>query len=414
MRRILSLVALVFISAGATVLPQQSSIPRLLRPALDSLRAHNEWTLAQQQSICEIPAPSNHEERRAVELKRRFEALGLQHVRIDSMGNVIGERPGSRRRPLVVLSAHLDTVFPEGTDLRVRREGTLLRGPGIGDDCRGLAVILAVARALQENPVRTDGSLLFVGTVGEEAAGRGRGVTYLLQRELPEEVDFFLTVDLGDFEITNRAVGSMRYRVSYFGPGGHSFESFGMPNPIHALGRAIATISDFQVPADPRSTFNVGIVQGGRAVNAIADTAAMTVEVRSVSAEELGRLNSLLFGAVTGALRAERNRWRASTVPIGLKIDTLNIRPAGQVADSAPIMRAALAAGRMLGVATPLTAHSTDANVAIAMGIPAIGLGHGGRGRGEHSLVETYDDGDQGYLGPQWATLIATALTGLR
>lgn len=404
---------MVLILAGARAWGQQPAIPRALRPALDSIRANNEWTLAQQQSICEIPAPSNHEEVRATELKRRFLALGLQNVRIDQEGNVIGERAGRSRRPLVVLSAHLDTVFPESTDVHVHREGPRMRGPGIADDCRGLAVILAVARALQESPVKTEGTLVFVGTVGEEAAGKGRGATYLLQRELPGQVDFFLTVDLGGFEITNRSVGSMRYRISYSGPGGHAFEAFGMPNPIHALGRAIATISDFPVPAYPKSTFNVGIIQGGRAVNAIADTASMTVEIRSTSGEELGRLNSLLFEAAAGALTAERSRWPVSRVTLDMKIDTLNIRRGGVVPDSAPIVRAALAAGRMLGVTTPLTAHSTDANIAIAMGIPALALGHGGHGSGEHSLAENYDDGDRGYLGPQWVTLIAAALARL-
>ena len=413
MRPAISL-SMVLILAGTTAGAQQPAVPRVLRPALDSIRASNEWTLAQQQSICEIPAPSNYEEVRADELKRRFLALGLQNVRIDSMGNVIGERPGRSRRPLVVLSAHLDTVFPEGTDVQVHREGGRMRGPGISDDCRGLAVILSVARALEGSPVRTEGTLVFVGTVGEEAAGKGRGVTWLLQRELVGEVDFFLTVDLGDFEITNRSVGSVRYRISYSGPGGHAFEAFGMPNPIHALGRAIAVISDFPVPTDPKSTFNVGIVQGGRAVNAIADTASMTVEIRSVTGEELARLNSLLLAAATGALAAERDRWPASKIPLDLRIDTLNIRPASEVSDSSPVVRAALAAGRMLGVATPLTAHSTDANVAMAMGIPALALGHGGQGSGEHSLSESYDDGDRGYLGPQWVTLIATALAGLR
>lgn len=412
MRRSAALLALIFVGTGATAFAQDNPVPRALRPVLDSIRVHNEWTLAQQQSICEIPAPPFKERDRALELQRRFQSLGLAAVRIDAEGNVIAERAGRNRRPLVVLSAHLDTVFPESTDVRVQREGTHMKGPGIADDCRGLAVLLVIARSLQETRLSTEGSLLFVGTVGEEGVGNSRGARHLVEKEFPGEIDFFLTVDLDGFDIANQAVGSIRYQVTYAGPGGHSFNAFGMPNPIHAAGRLIAAVSEFQVPTDPPTTFNVGVIRGGKTVNAIADSVSMAVDLRSSSPAELQRLDREFLDAASRALEAERARWPASRVPLAMRIDTLGMRPAGSVADTAPIIRAALLAGAMLHVTPTLSPHSTDANFPSAMGIPAIAVGHGGQGEGEHSLAESYSDGERGYLGPQWVTLTATALAG--
>ncbi|MGI9077803.1 MAG: M20/M25/M40 family metallo-hydrolase, partial [Gemmatimonadaceae bacterium] len=185
--------------------------PRV-RAALDSIRAHNAWTLTQQISICQIAAPSFHESQRAVELRRRFKALGLTNVRIDSEGNVIGERTGTSKGPTVIISGHLDTVFPAGTKVTVKRTGTRLAGPGIGDDCRGLAVLLAVARAFNEVKLRQPGTIYFVGTVGEEGAGNLRGVRYLFSKGMKGKIDYFISVDGIGLGITSRAVGSHRYR----------------------------------------------------------------------------------------------------------------------------------------------------------------------------------------------------------
>ena len=212
--------------------------------ALARIKADNAWTLDQQQSICEIPAPPFRESVRGAEYKRRLESLGLT-VRTDSIGNVIAERKGTGRGPTVMLAGHLDTVFPEGTDVKVKREGTVMRAPGIGDDCRGLAVVLAVARAFQMENVPTTGTVIFVGNVGEEGPGNLRGVSHLFTREYQGKVDYFISVDGTGLGLTSRAVGSNRYRVTFRGPGGHSYGAFGMPNPIHALGRAIAAIADF-------------------------------------------------------------------------------------------------------------------------------------------------------------------------
>lgn len=400
--------ALVRSLAAQTAEP--GPLPPPLRAALDSARSHNAWTLAQQTSICEIPAPPFQEGARAAEMVRRLSALGLRNVRLDGIGNVLAEYAGRGRTPLIVLSAHLDTVFPDSTDVRVRREGTLFRGPGIADDCRGLAVLLVMARALTETRVPLTGTIVFAATVGEEGLGNGRGVRHLVEKTLPGQVDYFLTVDVNDFEVVNRAAGSRRYEVTFESPGGHSYGDFPMPHAIHALGRAIAKVGAFEVPSDPKTTFNVGIVRGGTAVNAIAASASMVVDLRSESGEELARLDGRFRRAVEEAVAEERARWPRSSAPLTARWDTLGIRPGGVVSESSPIARMALAAGAQLGVPVRFTSASTDANIPMSLGIPALAVGHGGRGTGEHSPAENYDDGPQGFRGPQWLLLLAAAL----
>jgi tripeptide aminopeptidase len=385
-----------------------------VRSALETMRTDNAWTLEQQASICEIPAPPFGEARRAEEFRRRLAALGLSDARIDAEGNVIARRRGVARRPTVVLSGHLDTVFPESTDVTVTRQGTLFKGPGIGDDCRGLAVVLAVARALASAGVQTRGDILFVGTVGEEGPGNLRGVRHLFTKEMKDSIDYFISVDGTGLGLTNRAVGSHRYRVTYEGPGGHSYGAFGMPNPAHALGRAIAAIADLRVPSDPKTTFNVGVLEGGTSVNSIPAAAAMDVDLRSESPAALDSLDADFRRALEKALEGERARWPASRAVLALRVDTTGIRPAGAQPDDAPIVRAGLDAARALGFTSELGAGSTDANLPMSLGIPAITIDGGGEGRGSHSLAEQYDDGERGWLGPQWAGLIVLALVGVR
>ena len=388
--------------------------------AMEIVRTDNEWTLEQQASICEIEAPPFKEERRAAEYARRLEALGLVNVRIDSEGNVIAERPGSGDGPVVVISAHLDTVFPEGTDVTVTREGGMMRAPGIGDDCRGLAVVLAVARAMNQADVRTTGTVLFVGTVGEEGPGNLRGVRHLFAESLRDQVDYFISVDGTGLGLTSGAVGSHRYRVTYKGPGGHSYGAFGMPNPIHALGRAIAKVSDLQTPRDPRTTFAVGVVAGGTSVNSIAYEASMDVDMRSESKASLDELDAKFQTAIREALAEERARWPQSTRELEMAIDTIGIRPAGSQPDSARIVQVAMAArdavvaGHEVVVPSGTNASSTDANLPISLGIPAITIDGGGVGRGSHSLDEGYNDGPVGWRGPQWAVLVVAGLAGVR
>ena len=384
-----------------------------VKRALDRIKADNAWTLDQQVSICEIPAPPFKESVRGAEYKRRLEALGLT-VRMDSIGNVIAERKGTGSGPTVMIAGHLDTVFPEGTNVKVKREGTKMAGPGIGDDCRGLAVVLSVARAFQMEKLATTGTVIFVGNVGEEGPGNLRGVRHLFTKEYRGKIDYFISVDGTGLGVTSRAVGSNRYRVTYKGPGGHSYGAFGMPNPIHALGRAIASISDIQVPTSPKATFNVGIIEGGTSVNTISPSGSMDVDLRSESAKALADLDAKFQTAVHGAVTAENARWPSSRVRISLKLDTIGIRPAGAQPDDAPIVRAAVAAGKALGFTAPTTASSTDANFPMSLGIPAITIDGGGDGQGAHATSESYDDGDKGWLGPQWAALIIATLAQAR
>ena len=406
-------------SAQTTTTPSTIATRPPVRAALDRMRADNAWTLDQQESICEIPAPPFGEARRAEEFRRRLVALGLSDARIDAEGNVIARRRGrgsggAARRSTVVLSGHLDTVFPETTDVTVTRQGTLMKGPGIGDDCRGLAVLLAVARAFASAGVETQGDIVFVGTVGEEGAGNLRGVRHLFTKEMKDSVDFFISVDGTGLGTTNRAVGSHRYRVTYEGPGGHSYGAFGMPNPAHALGRGIAGIAELRVPREPKTTFNVGVLEGGTSVNSIPGAAAMDVDLRSESPAALDSLDAGFRAALARALDAEHARWPESQVRLRVRIDTIGIRPAGAQPDTARIVRAALDAARALGFTSELGAGSTDANLPMSLGIPAITIDGGGEGRGSHSLAEEYDDGERGWLGPQWAALITLSLAGVR
>ena len=406
--------ALLLCVAAAPACAQRRALPAAdpapVRAAMERIRADNAWTLEQQRTLCEIPAPPFKEQRRAGELERRFRALGLRDVRIDAEGNVIATRPGREAGPVVVLSGHLDTVFPEGTDVSVKVEGTRMSGPGIGDDCRGLAVLLAVARAMEAAKVETRGPILFVGTVGEEGPGNLRGVRHLYAKEMPGRIDYFISVDGTGLDVVSGAVGSARYRVKYVGPGGHSYGAFGMPNPVHALGRAIALVSELQVPAAPRTTFNVGVIGGGTSVNSIATEATMEIDMRSESAATLARTDSVVRRMLDSALVAEHARWPRSAVKLQLVIDTIGLRPAGMQTDTAHIVRTAVEAGRALGFTPSTGASSTDANVPIGLGLPGITIDGGGTGRGAHSPDEWYDDGDRGWLGPQWALLIATRL----
>lgn len=379
--------------------------------ALDALRSSNEWTLSQQASICEIPAPPFKEQQRAEEFARRLRALGLQNVRIDDAGNVLGDRPGAAPRPLVVLSAHLDTVFPEGTKVSVTRAADTLRGPGIDDDCRGLAVLLAVARAMRDHRVRTAGTIVFAATVGEEGAGNLRGVRHLVDVELRDRIDYFISVDGGGQGVTSAAVGSIRYKATFHGPGGHSYGAFGIANPIHALGRAVARLAELQVPASPRTTFNVGVIGGGTSVNSIANEAWLDLDMRSASPVELQKLEVAARAALDSAVADELARWPRSNVPLGVRIDTIGVRPAATQPDTARIVRTAVETGRAVGLSPRTSASSTDANYPMSRGIPAIEMDGGGSGRASHSLDEIYIDGPYGYRGPQWVLRLVLALS---
>lgn len=376
--------------------------------ALDALRVDEPRLLEDQIALCEVPAPPFKEQARAERYSDSFREIGLVNVRIDREGNVLGERPGRAPRPHVVVSAHLDTVFPEGTDVTVKRDGSVLRGPGIADDCRGLAVVLGVARAIVRLGIETPGTITFVGTVGEEGLGDLRGVKHLFAEELKGRIDRFVSVDGTGHGITHVGVGSRRYRVTFTGPGGHSFGAFGLANPVHALGRAIARVADFDVPTQPKTTFNVGRVGGGTSVNAIAYEAWMEVDMRSADAAALKALDARFLDAVDAALADENARWDGRS---RLAVDPAVVgdRPAGATPATSPIVRAALAVSRALGLQAGLGEGSTDANAPMALGIPAITIGGGGSATGVHSLAEAFETANS-WLGTQRALLVTLAL----
>lgn len=392
--------------------PAVPSAHPAVREALQAVVGREDQLIQEQIELCEIPAPPFGEALRGAEYARRMREIGLQNVRTDAEGNVLGELPGSGDGPLVVLSGHLDTVFPEGTDVTVTVDGDMLAGPGISDDCRGLAVVLGVAKAIVDAGIETTGTLVFVGTVGEEGQGDLRGVRHLFETELRDRVDYFISVDGSGLGITKDGVGSNRYRVSFTGPGGHSYGAFGMPNPIHALGRAIEKISEFRVPDQPKTTFSVGRIEGGTSVNSISFKASMEVDMRSEAPASLARVDSLFHSALQDALEEERRRWN-SDVPLEMAVEVIGIRPAGSQASEAAIVVAGVESAAVFGFQPELRSSSTDANVPISLGIPAVTIGGGGRGEGSHSLGETFNRRDS-QLGTQWVLLYTLTLAGVQ
>jgi acetylornithine deacetylase/succinyl-diaminopimelate desuccinylase-like protein len=379
-----------------------------VRAAMEAVKRNEPRTLDLEVSVCEIPAPPFHEEKRGLELKRLFDELRLQNVRIDKAGNVIGVRPGKSAHPNLVFSAHLDTVFPEGTDVKVTRTGDVMKGPGIGDDCRGLALMLALIRGLDEGHVQTPGTITFVADVGEEGLGDLRGMKSLFFDSLKGQIDKFISVDGTGLGITHIGVGSNRYKVTFKGPGGHSYGAFGMANPIQAMGRAIAKIDAFQVPSQPKTTFNVGRVGGGTSVNAIPFDAWMEVDMRSADTGALKELDTKFQAAIQQAVAEENARWGGRGA-VTASAELVGVRPAGQTPKDSPIVQTAMAVSRAMQITEVLREGSTDSNVPMNLGIPAITISGGGVGTGAHSLNETFDARDS-WRGTQRALLLAVAL----
>lgn len=347
----------------------------------------------EQMAICSIPAPPFGEEERALYLCEKFRQAGLSEADLDREGNCVALRRGRALSPLVVVSAHLDTVFPAGTDFTVRREQSKLLAPGIADDGCGLVALLALLRALEESSIETEGSLLFVGTVGEEGEGNLRGARFLLREgEWATSVDAFISFDGPGIErITHAALGSRRYRVRLSGTGGHSWGDFGAANPVHAMGRAIARLSAYPAPANPRTTFNVGRIEGGASVNVIPRQASMDVDLRSESADELQRLDAFFRRAVREGVEDENGSRRAGDPRLELDLKLIGDRPSGETPADATIVRLAEEATRYWGYRPRLDRSSTDSNIAISLGIPAITLGTGGASGNSHTLDEWYD-----------------------
>ena len=380
-----------------------------VKAAVDAAKATEAQTIADQIRYCEIPAPEFKEEVRGRELQRVFTQLGLRNVRVDAVGNVLGDYPGAAAHPHLVLAAHLDTVFPEGTDVKVKREGNLLKGPGIGDDCRGLAVMTTIIREMRKAEVKTPGSITFVANVGEEGLGDLRGVKELFNVTLKGQIDRFVSIDGTGVHVTAVAVGSHRYRVTFKGPGGHSFGAFGMANPMGAMGRAIAKIQELQVPRQPRTTFNVGRIGGGTSVNSIPFEGWMELDMRSSDPASLAAIDASIMKTIDASVLEENARWgKPGTITV-VK-DLVGDRPAGSTPENSPIVRTGLAAATVLGFASgPPGEGSTDSNLPMSLTIPAITIGGGGRGRDAHALTETFDTTDA-WMGTQHALLLTVAL----
>jgi tripeptide aminopeptidase len=384
--------------------------PKVIK-MLEDIKADDDRALAEQKRITEIPAPPYKESVRAQYYLKRFVKLGFKDASIDAEGNVIGLRKGSGGGPKLVVSAHLDTVFPEGTDVTAKEKDGVILAPGIGDDSRGLAALLSLIQAINANDIKTVGDVLFVGTVGEEELGNLRGVKALFRDHA--DIDGFISIDgLGITRIVNQATGSHRYEMIFRGPGGHSFQEFGLPSAIHAMGRAIAKISELQTPKEPKTTFTVGTVVGGTSVNAIAAEARMAVDMRSDSTEELLKLEARLLDLVKDAVREENARWNSDKIAVEIKL--IGDRPAGIVAMDSPIVQATQRAVAVVTRAPRVTfaGSSTDSNWAMSRGIPAVTIGGGGEGGNWHSRNEWYKPADA-YFGPQHALLTILVLTGL-
>ena len=385
--------------------------PRIAK-TLDDIKADDERAFAEQKRITEIPAPPFKEKVRAEFYQKRMQELGFKDASIDGEGNVIALRKGTGGgRPKLVVSAHLDTVFPEGTDVTVKEKDGGIVAPGIGDDSRGLAALLSLIKAMNANEILTVGDILFVGTVGEEELGNLRGVKALFRDHT--DIDGFISIDgLGITRVVNQATGSHRCEFIFKGPGGHSFQEFGLPSAIHAMGRAIAKISELQTPSDPRTTFTVGTVNGGTSVNAIAAEARMAVDMRSNSTDELLKLEAQLLDLVKLAVVEENARWKSDKMTLEIKL--IGDRPAGIVAMDSPIMQATqrTVAAVARGPQVTFAGSSTDSNMAMSLGIPAVTIGGGGEGGNWHSRNEWYKPVNAWY-GPQNALLTVLMLTGL-
>ncbi len=386
-----------------------SSLPSI-GLVLDHLRRHDDLSLREQRELAEIPAPPFKEARRARDFQARLRAIGLD-ARIDGEGNVVARRPGigSPSGPALILSAHLDTVFPEGTDVKVKARGDRLYGPGLADDARGLAVVIAVARALEETGTTTIGDILFVGTVGEEGEGDLRGVKAILRDH--SDIDGFISVDGIDLSrIVSRGTASRRWRIDFAGEGGHSFIDFGRPSAVHAMGRVIAAIGDLRPPREPRTTFTVGVAKGGTSVNSIAGEAAIEIDLRSDSAAHLKVLEAEVMAAVDVGVDAENERWGSAKITATRTL--IGDRPGGATPDDAAIVKVALAAATIGGQKPTLVNSSTDSNVPIAKGIPAVTLPGGGDGGDFHSLGEWYKP-EASWLGAQRVALTVLSLVGV-
>jgi tripeptide aminopeptidase len=393
-----------------------------VRAARHHIERTDEVTLARQAAISAIPAPTGAEERRAGRVAELFREVGLSDVSLDGAGNVHGWLGGNGAAP-VVLAAHLDTVFGAGVDVAVERRSHRLEGPGISDNARGLVALIAVAEAMVVARVPTERPILFAATVGEEGSGDLRGVKYLLNGNhgvgaqhaapLPVTPVAFIALDGAGLErVIHRALGSKRYHVTFRGPGGHSWAAFGVANPANAVGRATALLADLPTQQMPRTTCAVVRVGGGTGLNSIPQEAWLDLDLRSEDPRALAQLDVTVRAALDRASDDENRRRTPGTSALRLEIQLVGDRPSGTTSRAHPLVQAAVAVNRALGRDAELTSASTDANVPIALGIPAIALGAGGKAGDAHLATEWFEN-VEGALGIVRALLVTAAMAGV-
>src|SRR6185437_234154 len=386
-----------------------------IRAARHHIERTDEVTLARQAALSTIPAPTGAEGRRAARLAELFREIGLSDVSIDHAGNAHGwlGKNGDRSTAPVVLAAHLDTVFGAEVDVAVERRGQRLEGPGISDNARGLAALVAVAEAMVAARVPATRPILFAATVGEEGSGDLRGVKYLLNgsRETGNgKPAAFIALDgAGLDRLIHRALGSKRYHVTFRGPGGHSWAAFGVANPANAVGRAAALLADLAPQHAPRTTCAVVRLGGGTGLNSIPQEAWLDLDLRSEDPRALAQLDVTVRAALERAADDENRRRTAGSPTLRVEIQLLGDRPSGLTPRAHPLVQAAVAANRALGRDAELASASTDANVPIALGIPAIALGAGGKAGDAHLATEWYEN-VEGALGIIRALLVTAAM----
>lgn len=376
---------------------------------MQALKADHERTLTDLKLLTEIPAPPFKERARAEAFLARAQALGLD-AHIDNEGNVIGVRKGTGNGPRLLVSAHLDTVFPEGTDVTVKIQDGKWFAPGVSDDTRGLTVLLSWLKVLNELQVQTVGDIVFAANVGEEELGNLSGMKAIFREH--RDIDGMVGLEPDPSgSITTSGVGSHRYEVTFKGPGGHSYVRFGLPSAVHAMGRAIAKISDVRPPVAPKTTFTVGTASGGTAVNAIAAEAHMAIDIRSADMDSLRATDRQVMDAIAAGVAEENARWDSKALSSSVRL--IGDRPAGSTPSDARIVQAAVRANSAFGRSTPtLMPNSSDANVPMSLGIPAVILSSGGESGGWHSKGEWWNP-ENAWEDAQVALITVLALVGV-
>jgi tripeptide aminopeptidase len=386
---------------------------RSVHTAFAWFRSHARELEDLQLEVTAIPAPPWGEAARSQWLKTRFEEAGLSDVHQDELGNVFGVRPGTDADSLhLALSAHLDTVFPAETSVAVSREGGKLYGPGISDNGSGITALLAIAGALRDSGIANAAPILFIGNVGEEGEGDLRGMRHIFQQpKRLESIGALVVLDgAGTDTIIAEGLGSRRYEITLSGPGGHSWSDFGTPNPIVALARIIDRFSQTTVPSAPKTTFNIGIVQGGTSVNSIPQSATIRVDTRSASVEQLDRLERALRDAVKIGISEINGRKKQATLAADVRM--IGNRPAADLPADSHLLKVARAVDAQLNNSSRVQRASTDANIPLSLGREAMAIGAGGSGGGAHTVNEWYDPAGRD-LGLKRILLLTLAMSGV-